>query len=184
MVLGLDLANAYGSCLHELVKEALDPNYFPGRIRDLILHYYNSFHLRVTTGGKTFVDKSVLPGKVKGSIYQHSILFRILWPLLINKVPLTAMKIFNKRVSLYLHSWLCLPQSLSSTALYGNQTKLRISLSSLKEECMVARTKEVMQLKDCSDPRVSKPCIEVRTERKRRAQPAVEWTESHLPHKE
>ncbi|XP_073729830.1 trace amine-associated receptor 13c-like [Misgurnus anguillicaudatus] len=46
----LDLGNAYGSILHRLVETSLDRHYFPNKIKNLILDYYNSFSLRVTSG--------------------------------------------------------------------------------------------------------------------------------------
>lgn len=50
MVLWLDLANAYGSIPHKLVETALDRQYVPRKIKDLILDYYGNFRLRVTSG--------------------------------------------------------------------------------------------------------------------------------------
>lgn len=40
----------------------------------------------------TKVDKSGLPGRFKAWIYQHSILPRVLWPLLIYTVPMTTVE--------------------------------------------------------------------------------------------
>jgi len=50
VVLWLDLANAYGSIPHKLVEEALNRHHIPGKFRDLILDYYNSFSLRYFAG--------------------------------------------------------------------------------------------------------------------------------------
>lgn len=41
------------------------------------------------------VDKSGLPGKFKAWIYQHGILPRLLWPLLIYEVPITTVESFE-----------------------------------------------------------------------------------------
>ncbi|KAK0142515.1 hypothetical protein N1851_019559 [Merluccius polli] len=73
------------------------------------------------------VDKTGLPGRFKAWIYQHSILPRILWLLLVYAVPTTpvgALKIS------YLRRWLGLPRSLSSAALYGT-SNIHASPSSL-----------------------------------------------------
>lgn len=48
-VLWLDLANAYGSILHQLVEFALHVHLVPSKIKDLILGYYNNFMLRVNS---------------------------------------------------------------------------------------------------------------------------------------
>ena len=66
------------------------------------------------------VAKSGLPGKFKAWIYHHSILPRILWPLLVYAVPVSTVETLKRRVSSYLRRWLGLPRSLSSLALYGN----------------------------------------------------------------
>lgn len=41
------------------------------------------------------VDKSGLPGKFKALIYQHSILPRLLWPLLMYEIPVTTVEGFE-----------------------------------------------------------------------------------------
>jgi len=91
------------------------------------------------------VDKSGLPGKFNGWIYQHGILPRILWLLLVYKVSISTVGGFERRVSRFLQKWLGLPQSLSSIALYGQENKLKLPISSLDEELMVTHTREVLQ---------------------------------------
>ena len=128
------------------------------------------------------VDKSGLPGKFKAWIYQHGILPRLLWPLLVYDVPLTTVEGFERKVSGYLRRWLGLPRSLSSIALYGCENKLRLPFSSLTEEFMVTRAREVLLYRDSSDTKVSSAGIEVRTGRKWKAQDAVEQAEARLRH--
>jgi len=91
------------------------------------------------------VDKSELPGKFKAWIYQHGILPRILWPILVYDVPISTVEGFEIRVSRFLWKCLRLPQSLSSIALYGQTNKLKLPISSLNEEFMLTRTREVLQ---------------------------------------
>lgn len=66
VVLWLDLANAYGSIPHKLVEEALNRHHIPGKFRDLILDYYNSFSLRVSAGYTTSewhkLEKGIITG--------------------------------------------------------------------------------------------------------------------------
>lgn len=69
------------------------------------------------------VDKSGLPGKFKEWIYQHGILPRLLWPLLIYEVPITTVESFERNITQFLRGWLGLPKSLSSIALYGQTNK-------------------------------------------------------------
>ncbi|KAJ3580977.1 hypothetical protein NHX12_017218, partial [Muraenolepis orangiensis] len=43
------------------------------------------------------VDKSGLPGKFKAWVYQHGILPRILWPLLVYAVPISTVETLERR---------------------------------------------------------------------------------------
>ncbi|XP_038147774.1 uncharacterized protein LOC119787807 [Cyprinodon tularosa] len=128
------------------------------------------------------VDKSGLPGKFKAWIYQHNILPRLLWPLLMYEIPLTTVEGFERKISQYLRRWLGLPRSLSSIALFGHGTKLTLPLSSVSEEFKVARAREVLLYRDSTDGKVSSAGIEVRTGRKWRAKVAVERAEARLRH--
>lgn len=119
------------------------------------------------------VDKSDLPGRFKAWVYQHGILPRILWPLLIYEVPMTVVEGFEQKVSSYLRRWLGLPRSLSSIGLYGNTNKLRLPFSSVREEFIVTRAREHLQYSGSRDAKVSSAGIVVRTVRKWRAADAV-----------
>ncbi|XP_056127556.1 uncharacterized protein LOC130105540 [Rhinichthys klamathensis goyatoka] len=128
------------------------------------------------------VDKSGLPGRFKAWIYQHGILPRLLWPLLIYEVPITTVEGFERKVSRFLRRWLGLPRSLSSVAFFGHNTKLQLPFSSLAEEFKVTRAREVLLYRDSVDTKVSSAGVEVRTGRKWRAQDAVERAEARLRH--
>ena len=66
VVLWLDLAYAYRSTLHKLVKLALHLHHVPSKIKDLILDYYNNFRMRVTPGSETSdwhcIGKGIITG--------------------------------------------------------------------------------------------------------------------------
>ena len=125
------------------------------------------------------VDKSGLPGKFKAWVYQHSILPRILWPLLV----VVTVEILERSVSNHLRRWLGLPKSLSNIALYRNSNKLQLCFKSLEEEFKVTRAREVVQYRDSSDPKVAKAGIQVRTGRKWRAEEAVQEADAGLRHR-
>ncbi len=129
------------------------------------------------------VDKSGLPGRFKAWVYQHGILPRILWPLLIYEVPMTVVEGFEQNVSSYLRRWLGLPRSLSNIGLYGNTNKLRLPFSSVREEFIVARAREHLQYSASRDAKVSGAGIVVRTGRKWKAAEAVQQAETRLKHK-
>ena len=130
------------------------------------------------------VDKSGLPGRFRAWIYQHAVLPRILWPLLVYEVPMTAVESMERRISSHLRRWLGLPRSLSSAALYGSSNILQLPFSGLKEEFMVSRTREALLYRDSKDPKVSAAGIEVRTGRKWKAGEALEVAESRLRQRE
>jgi hypothetical protein len=52
-VIWLDLANAYGSVPHKLLKLAMEHFWFPQVIQDLMVEYYNNFFMRFSTGNFT-----------------------------------------------------------------------------------------------------------------------------------
>ncbi|KAL3972927.1 tetraspanin-7 [Sarotherodon galilaeus] len=116
------------------------------------------------------VDKSGLPGKFKAWIYQHGILPQILWPLLVYEVPISTVEGFEMRISRFLRS----------ITLYGHNNKLKLPFSSLSKEFMVSRSRELLQYRESSDPRVAVAGIEVRTGRKWRAAEAVDIAVSRL----
>ncbi|KAK7889536.1 hypothetical protein WMY93_025096 [Mugilogobius chulae] len=130
------------------------------------------------------VDKSGLPGKFKAWIYQHGILPRLLWPLMVYDVPVTTVESYESKVSSYLRRWLGLPRSLSSTALYGRKNKLQLPFNSLAEEFKVTRARQVLLYRDSSDSKVARAGIEVRTGRKWKAHDAVAQAEARLKHSE
>ncbi|KAK1788714.1 hypothetical protein P4O66_002535 [Electrophorus voltai] len=131
----------------------------------------------------TKVDKSHLPGRFKAWIYQHSILPSILWPLLVNEVPLTTVESLERKISSFLQKFLGLPRSLTSTVLYGTSNILQLPFSGLTEEFKVAHTREVLQHRDSRDCKVSPAGIEVRTGRKWQAEKEVEVAESRVRQK-
>ncbi|KAL0167254.1 hypothetical protein M9458_039098, partial [Cirrhinus mrigala] len=131
----------------------------------------------------TKVDKSGLPGRFKAWIYQHSILPRVLWPLLVYAVPMTTVESLERKISGFLRKWLGLPRSLTSAALYGTSNILQLPFSGLTEEFMVVRTREALQYRDSRDCKVSSASIEVRTGRKWNAGKAVKLAESRLRQK-
>lgn len=129
------------------------------------------------------VDRSGLPGRFKAWIYQHSILPRILWPLLVYAVPMTTVEAMERKISSYLRRWLGLPRSLSSAALYGSSNILQLPFSGLTEEFMVTRTREALQYRESRDGKVASAGIQVKTGRKWRADEALEVAESRLRQK-
>lgn len=120
------------------------------------------------------VNKSGPPGKFTAWLYQHGILPRLLWPLLMYKIPITTTEGFERKTGQYLPRWLGLLRSLSSIALFGHNNKLRLLFSSFTEEFKVSRTREVLLYRESTDVKVLPAGVEVRTGRKWSAKEAVE----------
>ena len=99
---------------------------------------------------------------------------------MVYEVPISTVEGFEARVSRFLRRWLGLPRSLSSIALYGQKNKLKLPISSLSEEFMVTRSRELLQYRESNDPKVAQAGIEVRTGRKWRAAEAVDVAEARL----
>ena len=70
------------------------------------------------------IDKSGLPGKFKAWIYQHGLLPRILWPLLVYEFTMTTIEEYERKISGYIR-WPGLPSTprVSSTPHWGTRSK-------------------------------------------------------------
>lgn len=130
------------------------------------------------------VDRSGLPGKFKAWCYQHGVLPRLLWPLLVYEVPLSSVEMLERLVSSYLRRWLGVPRNFTSIGLYGKQNKLQLPLKGITEEYKATKVRQVMMLKDSKDNKISEAGLKVRTGRKWKAGEAAEEAESRLRHKD
>ncbi|KAK0136624.1 hypothetical protein N1851_027197 [Merluccius polli] len=60
----------------------------------------------------TSLEKSSLPGKYKTWGYQHGVLPKLLWLLLIYKVPISTVEGLERKMNTYLRRWLGVPRRL------------------------------------------------------------------------
>ncbi len=130
----------------------------------------------------TAIDKYRLPGKFKAWMYQHAILPRLLWPLLVYEVSVATVEALERTISQSLRRWLGLPQSLTSVAQYGHSNKLQLPFRGLVEEFKVTRARAVMMYRDSSDIKVVSAGSQVKTGKKWQAQGAVDRVEVRLRH--
>ena len=130
------------------------------------------------------IDKSELPGKFKAWIFQHGLLPRLMWPLMVNEIPISTVEKLEQLVSKHLRRWLGLPPSLTSIGLYCRSTKLQMPISSLVEEFKAAKARLLLTLRDSADEKINNAGIEVRTGRKWSVSQAVEAAESSLKHQD
>lgn len=134
----------------------MNRHHVPSKIMDLILDYCNNFRLRVMSGSVTSswhcLEKGIITGCTNSVILfafamnmvakLYNDLTQILWPLLEYDVVIASVELMERKVSSYLHRWLGLPRSLSTTALYGTNNTLQLPFSSITEEFMVSRVSD------------------------------------------
>ncbi|XP_060552477.1 uncharacterized protein LOC132713820 [Ruditapes philippinarum] len=125
------------------------------------------------------VEKCGLPGKFKAWIYQHDILPRLLWPLLIYSVPSSAVEAMERTINGFLRTWFGVPKSFTSLGLYFTKSKLQLPLKALTEEYKVTKTRQVIMLRDSADEKVRKAGVKILTGRKRKAEKDAESRVRH-----
>ena len=117
-------------------------------------------------------------------MYQHAVLSRILWPLLIYEVPISTVDTLERKSTGFLRRWFGLPRSQSSAALYGSTCTLRLPISGLSEEFKVTKTREALMYRESKDPKVVAANIEVCTGRKWSAAQEIRIAEEKMRHKD
>ncbi|KAJ7995782.1 hypothetical protein DPEC_G00248160 [Dallia pectoralis] len=128
------------------------------------------------------LERSGLPGKYKVCGYQHGILPRLLWPLLVYEVPLTTVETLERRINSFLRRWLFVPKSFCSIGLYSSGSKLQLPITSVVEEFKTAKVRLAMMLRDSNDQAVRQANIVVKTGRKWKASGALREAKERLRH--
>ncbi|KAL4234862.1 hypothetical protein ACF0H5_006504 [Mactra antiquata] len=130
------------------------------------------------------IECSNLPGKYKAWLYQHALLPRLIWPMMLYEVPSLTIESLERITSSHLRKWLGVPPSFSSVGLYEKSNQLQLPLSSLVEEFKTAKTRLVLILRDSPDEQIWEAEIVTRTGRKWSVTETVSQTESALKHKD
>ena len=129
----------------------------------------------------TKTEKSGLPGRFKACLFQHAVLPRILWPLLVYDIPITTLESLERAISNRLRRWLGLPRCVSGAAPYGNCNALRLPCSTLVEGRI--QNHELLQYTESEDPKVAAAGIQIRSGRKWSAKRELQVAEERLRHK-
>ena len=69
--------------------------------------------------GLKLIDKTGLPCKFKAWLYQHGLLPRLVWPLMLYEIVTSTVEGFERVINRYLRRWLGVPPSFTSIGLYG-----------------------------------------------------------------
>lgn len=130
------------------------------------------------------IDTTGLPGKYKLWIYQYGVLPRLLWPMLVYDMPLTAVEKMETLANKFIKQWLGIPRSFSTVGLFSTRSMLQLPLKSITDEFKVTKSRKVMMLEENKDLCVSQAGIEVQTGRKWKANEAVQEAQERLRHKD
>ncbi|XP_052281250.1 uncharacterized protein LOC127878762 [Dreissena polymorpha] len=134
--------------------------------------------------GLAKIEGTGLPGKFKAWLFQHGLLPRLLWPLMLYEIPTSTVDSLESMINKSLRRWFGLPSSMTSIGLYNRTGMLQHPLSSIVEEYKVSKARLVLTLRDSSDMSIRNAGIEVRTGRRWSASNAVEQAESRLRHQD
>ncbi|XP_060556916.1 uncharacterized protein LOC132717462 [Ruditapes philippinarum] len=201
-VVWLDLANAYSSIPHQLIYTSCHPvevswmtslspqppivqssaikclgKWFDASLQDG--DNVKKLENQVEDGLKK-IDKSNLPGKFKAWLYQHALLPRLIWPMMLYEIPSSKIEALERVTSRHLRKWLGIPPSFSGVGLYGKSNQLQLPFTSLVEEFKTAKTRLVLTLRDSPDEQIREAGIVTRTGRKWSASETVNQAESSL----
>ncbi|XP_060084783.1 uncharacterized protein LOC132564122 [Ylistrum balloti] len=134
--------------------------------------------------GMRNINKTGLPGKFKVWMYQHGLLPRLTWPLMLYEITLSQVEKIERVVNRNLRKCLGVPPSFTSVGLYCTTAILQLPITSLVEEFKVGKPRLIMTLRDSRDEKVRMAGVQVRTGRKWSASKAVDEAESRLRHKD
>ena len=101
--------------------------------------------------GLKLIDKTGLPGKFKAWLYQHGLLSRLLWPLMLYEIATSTVEGFYRLINRHLRRWLGVPPSFTSVGLYGRTNQLKLPMTAIVEEFNVAKGRLVVTLKQSTE---------------------------------
>ena len=130
------------------------------------------------------VEECGLPGKFKIWIYQHGILPRILWPLLVYEIPISDVEKMETLSNRYLKKWLGVPKSFSSVGLFSTSSKLQLPLKAVTDEYKKTKARQIMLLEASRDQCVRQAGVQIDAGRKWKASNAIEEAKQRLRHKD
>ena len=139
-----------------------------GKWVDAFLHDLNNVRKleQQLEDGLKKIDHWILPGKFKIWLYQHALLPRLIWRLMLYEVPSTTVQ-----------------PCFKSIGLYGKTNELQLPIFSLVEEFKIAKTRLVLTLRN-SPELIREAGIEPHTSRKWSATESCNQAENSLKHKD
>lgn len=136
------------------------------------------------SNGLGAIRKSGLIGKFMIWCLQFMLIPKLLWPLLIYDIPVSTVERMEAKINKFTRKWLGVPPSLTSVALYGKNTKLRLPFKSLVEEYKAGKARLLCMLQDSPDEFVRSTEPTLKTGRKWNVKKKVEASKEALKLKE
>lgn len=130
--------------------------------------------------GLKMLDKSDLYGMMKVWSYQHLLLPRISWKLMIYEIPLSWVEVIEPKINKYLRKWLGISKNVSDVALFCKESPCALPLRSLTKDFKKTKTNAMMQLKQSKDESVNKNVPRLKTGSKWKVEDAVNRAESRI----
>ena len=100
------------------------------------------------------IDKTGLPGKFKAWIYQHGLVPRLAWQLMLCEISTSTVEKLERIINKHLRSWFGVPPSFTSIGFYSRSAKLQLPMTSIVEEFKTSKARLVMTLKGSEDDKV------------------------------
>ena len=134
--------------------------------------------------GMKAIDNTSLPGKFKCWCLQFVLYARLLWPMMIYDLALTRIERIEQRCNCYIRKWSGLPKMLTTSALYGRLSPLKLPIASITEEFKAGKIRTVMTLRYSKDEKIRSNPPEVRTGQKWSAEMTTDDLVCQLEHKD
>ena len=134
--------------------------------------------------GLEAINRTQLQGAHKVWIVQFMLIPKLLWPLQVYEIGISAVEAIERKISKYTRKWLGLPPGLTTVALYSRTAKLRLPCKAITEEFQVSKVRLQMMLTDSQDPAVRVVDTKLKTGRKWKASEAVARAEEAAKFKE
>ena len=149
-VIWLDLANAYGSVLHHLIRIALEFFNFPSKVGEIIMKYFNSAFMKFTVKNYTTKWQALEIGIMIGCVISP-LLFVLAIELILQDAANTSKGVMKMNIWLFL-----LPELLWTTSPFSSRPKSlprvyyrRIMTFSHRQEWRLSQRKVIVSRRIC-----------------------------------
>ena len=131
-------------------------------------------------GGMKAIDKSLLTGIMNVWIYQHMLLPRLSWMMMIYEIPVSWIEKLGTAASGYIKKWSGVSKNMSKVALYCKESPCPLPISSVVTEFKKRKASSLVQLEQSLDKDVSDNVPILNTGRKWKVNEEVESAKSRL----